>query len=614
MNNRPYNVSIYQEKGYRNIIQIIFDHALSDPKLTAMRQKRFGIWKETSWIELETLTLSLASALSFLGVIKGMQVGILSENRQEWVLSQFGINCLGALVVGMYPTSPANEIEHLVNSSETSILFIEDQEQLDKIIKIEPKVKKLKKLIIFDPKGCEKYSIMNLTSFESLIEEGKKLLLKDENIRKNLKKEVQNIDQNDTAMMMFTSGSTGLPKAAEISFYNLWYAGFLASKSFMKFKPGSNILSYLPLCHIAEQNMTVINCLTGQLIMNFGESLRTIRQDLREVAPELFFGVPRIWQKLQAELLVNMYNTGKFRKWFLIKAFDNATKRGLKRRDRWNVFDLICFYFFYFTVYKSILSYAGLSKNKLAITAAAPISPDLLAFMRGIGVHLIEVWGMTETTGAATIQPDGWSSDGRVGYFFPSLEWKIAKDGELLVKGGNVFKGYFKDKNSTNETIKNGWLHTGDIAEESSDGSISIIDRKKDIMINSAGKNITPTLIENALKSSPYIKESIVIGDGYKYVTSLIQIDFDTVRSWAEQNEISYTNFKSLSQNKEVFSMINDEVYSINQSLSSVQQIKKIYLLPKELDHDDGEVTATMKIKRKSLEIFYNKEIKRMYA
>ena len=223
MNNRPYNVSIYQEKGYRNIIQIIFDHALSDPKLTAMRQKRFGIWKEMSWIELETLTLSLASALSFLGVIKGMQVGILSENRQEWVLSQFGINCLGALVVGMYPTSPANEIEHLVNSSETSILFIEDQEQLDKIIKIESKVKKLKKLIIFDPKGCEKYSIMNLTSFESLIEEGKKLLLKDENIRKNLKKEVQNIDQNDTAMMMFTSGSTGLPKAAEISFYNLWY-------------------------------------------------------------------------------------------------------------------------------------------------------------------------------------------------------------------------------------------------------------------------------------------------------------------------------------------------------------------------------------------------------
>ncbi len=613
MSKSSYNVTTYQKKGYRNLIQIIFDHALTDPHLVAMRQKKYGIWKEISWIELENLTLSIAASLKKLGVTKGMKIGILSENRQEWVLSQFGINCLGGLVVGMYPTSPSNEIEHLVNSSETTVLFIEDQEQLDKIIKIKSKVKKLQKLIIFEPKGCNKYSTMNLISFESLLEGGKNLLEKDKNLRKTLKNKVENIDQNDTAMMMFTSGSTGLPKAAEISFYNLWFAGFLASKTFMKFKPGANILSYLPLCHIAEQNMTVINCLTGQLIMNFGESLRTIRQDLREVVPDLFFGVPRIWQKLQAELLVNMNNAGKYRGWLLNKAFDNACRRGMKRKDRWNIFDFVSFYFFYLIVYRSILNYSGLSKNKLAITAAAPISPELLAFMRGIGIHLIEVWGMTETTGAATIQPDGWSSDGRVGYFFPSLDWKIASDGELLVKGGSVFKGYFKDKKSTEETIKNGWLHTGDIAEEALDGSISIIDRKKDIMINSAGKNITPTLIENALKSSPYIKESIVVGDGYKFVTALIQIDFDTVRSWAEQNEISYTNFKSLSQNQSVISMINDEVYFINQTLASVQQIKKIYILPKELDHDDGEVTATMKIKRKSLEKFYNKEIQNMY-
>jgi len=599
-------------RTFRTQVEIIGNHARSAPDRVAMRQKEFGIWHELSWAGLDAVMHALAAGLIDLGMQPGAHVGILSENRQEWVLAQFGISCAGGVIVGMYPTSPAAEIEHLVNASDTEILFIEDQEQLDKIDTLRGRLPKLRQLIVFDPRGTAGSDLLNLMSFEDVLARGRAAL---DGRRPEIDRRVSAVKAEDTAMMVFTSGSTGLPKAAMISHMNLSVAADLAGQIFRDFPPGTNILSYLPLCHIAEQNVTVTNALAGQMVMNFGESLRTIRLDLRDVAPEIFFGVPRIWEKTRGEISVQAATAGPLRRPMLFKALALAQELGGKRRDRWSARDRLRWRLWDLLIYRHIRAYLGLSRCRFAISAAAPISEDLLAFVRGIGINVREAWGMSETTGAATIQPDWGACDGRVGFFVDGVEHRIAEDGELLVRGGIVFKGYYRNETATGEALtEDGWLHTGDVAEDAPDGSITLVDRKKDIMINAAGKNLSPSLIENVMKASPYIKECIVIADRRQYVTALVQIDMDTVRIWAENQGIAYTTFRSLAENDRVKALIDAEVERLNGQLARVEQIKKVWLLPKELDHDDGEVTATMKVRRNKIHEAYAPQIEALYA
>ena len=603
-------MNVHSENGFRTSVRMIADHAAATPDKVAMRQKRFGIWNETTWAGLDQVVRELASALVEIGVEPGDKIGILSENRQEWVLTQFAAQAAGAVVVGMYPTSPAPEIDHLVNASDARFLFIEDQEQFDKIVELKDRVANIKKLIVFDPKGLADQTHLDLTSIDDLRDLGRRML--DKNGCEVSRREAAQRAE-DTALMVFTSGSTGAPKAAEISHSNFHAAACLISEFFKELAPDINILSYLPLCHVAEQNMTVINCLAGRRTMNFGESLRTINADLRDVAPKLFFGVPRIWEKMQASVLVQMKTTMPLLRWLTEKGLALAKARAATPRSRWSTAQRISDAIWDALVYRHIRSYLGLGRVQIALTAAAPISPDLLLFLRGIGVNIREIWGMTETTGAATIQPDWGESLGRVGHFPKGINAKIAEDGELLVKGGIVFKGYYNNTEATADTVVDGWLHTGDVAESFDDGSFSIVDRKKDIMINAAGKNLTPSLIENTMKASPYIKECIVIADQRPYVAALVQIDFDTVRLWAEEEGIAYTTFRSLAEHPKVTALIDEEVATRNQELARVEQIKKTWLLPKELDHDDGEVTATMKVRRANITDTYQSEIDQLY-
>jgi long-chain acyl-CoA synthetase len=597
---------------FQSNVSVVSAHAASDPDAVAMRQKDFGIWQEITWSGFEQIMDAIAAGLMELGMQDGDHVGILSENRREWVLAQFGINAAGGVVVGMYPTSPAPEIEHLATASDTTMLFIEDQEQLDKIIDLRGKLPKLRQLVIFNPKGTLKETELNLTTFDDLIAMGRAAL--EGGADRDVAERKAAITPDQTAMMVFTSGSTGLPKAAEISQSNLSTAITLTRKIFGEFGQGTNVLSYLPLCHIAEQNVTVTNALAGKMVMNFGESLRTIVIDLREVAPEIFFGVPRIWEKMRSDLTIQAATSGKLKAPLALFALKGAERRGAIRRDQWTAGDKLAHAFWDMMVYRHIRSYLGLGRVKFAISAAAPISEDLLAFFRGMGVNIREAWGMSETTGAATIQPDWGCSEGRVGHFVEGVEYKIADDGELLVKGGLVFKGYYGNAKATAETIVDGWLHTGDVAEACADGSISLIDRKKDIMINAAGKNLSPSLIENIMKASPFIKECICIADRRQYVTALVQIDMDPVRLWAESKGIAYTTFRSLAEHPQVKELINGEVAKQNKNLARVEQIKKVHLLPKELDHDDGEVTATMKVRRAKVFEFYEEQIEALYA
>ncbi|WP_372892201.1 AMP-dependent synthetase/ligase [Rhodosalinus sp.] len=599
-------------RTFRTQVDMIAGHAASAPDRVAMRQKEHGIWQELTWAGLEEVARALAAGLIDLGMDHGAHCGILSENRQEWVLAQFGIAAAGGVVVGMYPTSPAAEIEHLVNASDTEILFVEDQEQLDKILELRGQLPKLRRLVVFDPRGTAGVEDYGLLSFETLMARGRAVLAAQEG---EIARRQGLVKAGDTAMMVFTSGSTGLPKAAMISHANLSAAADYARQIFSDFAPGTNILSYLPLCHIAEQNVTVTNALAGQMVMNFGESLRTIRLDLRDVAPEIFFGVPRIWEKTQAEIGVQAATAGRLRRPMTLKALAVAQDLGAKRRDRWSLGDRLRWRLWDLLIYRHIRAYLGLSRCRFAVTAAAPISEDLLAFVRGIGINAREAWGMSETTGAASIQPDWGCSDGRVGHFVEGVEHRIAPDGELLVRGPIVFKGYYRNEEATAGTLsEDGWLHTGDVAEHAPDGSITLVDRKKDIMINAAGKNLSPSLIENVMKASPYIKECIVIADRRQYVTALVQIDMDTVRIWAENRRIAYTTFRSLAENPEVKALIDAEVERLNGKLARVEQVKKVWLLPKELDHDDGEVTATMKVRRAKIHQTYGDRIEALYA
>ena len=599
-----------QTAGFAPLVQMVHGHASARPKGVAMRQKEFGIWNEITWEGLRDIMQACAAGLLELGVEQGGHIGILSENRSEWVQAQFGINGASGVVVGMYPTSPAAELDHLINASDTTVLFIEDQEQLDKIKELGDRVPKLRQLIVFNPKGTTDDDTLNLMSFAELLALGRTTM---EAHGDDIRARQSAIKSDDTAMMVFTSGSTGLPKAAEISYGNIHAGAAISDHVFGAYGPGTDVLSYLPLCHIAEQAVTVINGLSRQFVMNFGESLRTITLDLREVAPQVFFGVPRIWERMQAGVLVQAQTSGRLRRMMTLLALKGAQERGMRRRDGWSGSDRMAHAFWDMMVYRHIRSYLGLGRTTFAISAAAPISEDLLGFMRGIGVNIREGWGMSETSGVGTIQNAWGNCDGRIGFPVAQVETRIAEDGEVLFRGPTIFKGYYKNPKATAEAIQDGWLFTGDVGKLEDDGSLSLIDRKKDIMINAAGKNLSPALIENVIKASPFIKEVIVIADKRRYVAALVQLDMDTVRLWAEGQGIVYTNYRSLAENPKVQTLIEGEVEKQNQNLARVEQIKKIWLLRKELDHDDGEVTATMKVRRAKIYEIYGEQIEALF-
>ncbi|GGX38581.1 AMP-dependent synthetase/ligase [Saccharospirillum salsuginis] len=599
----------FGEAGYISLTQLLQQHAEQYPDDVAMRQKEFGIWQETTWRQYRDRTHAIAAGLTHLGIGPQEHVGIISENRQEWIVSQLGINSAGAVTCGIYPTSPVAEVVYLLDSADCKAVFCEDQEQVDKVLAIRDRLPKLEHILVFDPKGLEHYDRSLWRSLDDLIEDGRVYMADHPDC---IQERLAQQQPDDTALIVFTSGSTGLPKAAMISFHNIWAQMALLWDA-VPSAAHQNILSYLPLCHVAEQAFSTMNAMSRRMVVNFGESLRTIRTDLQEISPQMFFGVPRIWEKMQSELVVLGERTGPLRRWLLNKALTSAQKRGAKRKADWSPYERLEYTLLRPLVYRPVLGYLGLARCDIAMTAAAPISADLLALFRGMGLPLIEIWGMTETTGAATLQDLDLTGEGRIGRAISGLEVKVGDDGELLVKGPTVFKGYYNNDTATRETIVDGWLHTGDVVDAHPDGTYTIVDRKKDIIINAAGKNLSPSVIENTIKASPFIKECIVIGDQRKYVAALIQIDYDTVATWADRHNLAYTTFKSLAEHPEVYKLIQSEVDKGNDQLARVEQIKRFTLLTKELDHDDGEVTATMKVRRKKVAEQYGELIESLF-
>jgi long-chain acyl-CoA synthetase len=588
--------------------------AKARPEAVALRQKDFGIWEAFSWRQYEEQARWFGLGLTAAGLVHGGHVAILSENRKEWVFAQLGANMVGAVAVGIYPTSPAPEVEYLLQAADADVVVCEDQEQLDKVLEIRERLPRLQRLVVMDPRGLRHYEVPGLLDFEAVVAQGRDF---EKHHAELVAQRLVMQSLEDTALMIFTSGSTGRPKAAMLSYRNV-NAMAAGADEIYRCTVQDSVVSYLPLCHVAEQIYTVNLPLHAGLVVNFAESLRTVQSDLREIAPTLFLGVPRIWEKLHASIEVKIRETGGLRRVLYGRALAAVAPFAEVPVERRSIMQRATATFWHLLVLRSLTNFVGLRRCRLALSGAAPIAPDMLRFFRCLGVPIREGYGMTETAGVATVQRSAASPVGTVGSAVPGVELSIADDGELLVRGATVFKGYYRNEAATSEAIDSqGWLHTGDVAQwvKSEEGDeIRIVDRKKDIMITAGGKNITPSEIENALKFSAYLKEAIVVADQRPFVAALIQIDFETVGPWAEEQGLAYTHFRSLAEHPQVRELVQSEIDRVNARMPQVQQVRKFHLLTKELDHDDGEVTATLKIKRKSIAEKYAQAIEALYG
>ena len=584
------------------------------PNGVALRQKLFGVWQPVTWAQYAQQSRWLGLGLLKLGLAPGQSVAVLSENCQEWAFVELGVAMAGGITAGVYPTSPAPEVEYLLALSEAPIIVCEDQEQLDKVISARERLPFLRAIVVIDPRGLRRYERDGLHDFSAVLELGQRFEAEEANAAAAA---MPGPELDDIGLMVFTSGSTGRPKAALMSWRGLGAAAH-GLNTVLQCSDRDSLVSYLPLCHVAEQMFSIHIPIATGAVVNFAESLRTVQEDLRELSPQIFFGVPRIWEKFHSSILAKLREAGGLRLWLFKRAMHALEKVAVTPRASWSLAERARWALWYVLILRALLNFVGLRRCRIAISSGAPIAPEILKFFRLLGVPIREAYGLTEASGATSLQQGDDSPVGTVGAPYPGIEVKLAGDGEIMIKGDVVFRGYFKNEEATREAVDaDGWLHTGDVAryEDGPRGpELRIIDRKKDMMITSGGKNITPSEIENALRFSPYIREAIIIADRRRFVAALIQIEFESASKWAEEQGLIYTNFRSLVDLAQVRELIQREIDAVNARMPQVQQVRKFHLLLKELDHDDGEVTATMKVRRKSIAEKYALVIEELYV
>lgn len=563
-----------------------------------MRRKEFGIWRRITWTEYAEQVRAVANALLALGLARGERVAVMGENRPEWIYSDLAIQAAGGTTTGIYATSSPEQVHYILGHSEARIIIVEGEEQLDKVLEVRARLPKLAHIIVMDPEGLRTFHDPMALLFDDIVRLGQRHAKQHPTL---LDERLASLDADDIALFLYTSGTTGPPKGAMLTHRNLVWALQTNSRALIPATDRDELLSFLPLAHIAERSFSVTLAVYCGYTVNFAENLDTVPQNLREVRPTIFFAVPRIWEKLHSGVLLTMLEAD----WPKRIAFALAVRLGHAYAQRkltkrsippWLALG-------YAGAQASVLlplrHQIGLDRVRIALSAAAPISPDILRFFWSLGVEIREIYAQTEGTGVATAHPIGDVTLGTVGKPVAGVEVRLAPDGEILVRGPNVFNGYFKDPELTAQTVVDGWLHSGDVGEFDAAGNLCLTDRKKDIFINAYGKNIAPQYIENKLKFSPFINDAIVIGDGRKYLVALIVIDEENVARWAQDQRVPYTTFTDLSQSLQVRKLIGVEVDAVNRTLSSPEQVKKFALLPKRLYPEDGEVTPTMKVKRK---------------
>ncbi|MFG6198834.1 AMP-dependent synthetase/ligase [Nonomuraea sp. JJY05] len=604
-----------------SIVTRVRDRARSTPGAVAMRHKDLGIWREVTWAAYWTQVELVAHALLALGVEPGDRVAIHSENRPEWLYGDLGTVAVRGITVGLYPTNPPAEVAYLLADSGAKILIAEDQEQVDKALKVLGECPELRRIVYLEPRGIRgRYDDDVLMSWPELLALGAEHRAGHPGAVAGRMAEAE---PGDVMTLIYTSGTTGPPKGVMLTIGNVEFAvsTLVLGGGFTSPPPSERdlALSYLPLCHVAERAFTVWFNSAAGVQVNFAESIDTVQANLREVQPTILFGVPRIWEKVLAQVDIRLASASPVKRAvtrFWLRVADRIGDALVRTGGRHTFGTRLAYALGWVFCYRSLRERLGMRRVRYAASGAAPIAPGVLKFYMGIGIPMHEVYGMSENTAIATANRPGRVRLGTVGEPHPGIELKIDEaTGEIMTRHPGNFAGYWRNPRATADVLdEDGWLHTGDVGEFAEGTHVRITDRMKDIIITAGGKNVAPSEIENALKASPYLKEAIVIGDQRPYLVALIGIEPDTVGEWARRRGLPYTTYRDLSEKPETRELVRGIVDEVNTRFARVEQVRRFAFLPKELDHEDGELTATQKVKRAAVAKLFEDLVEGMYA
>jgi long-chain acyl-CoA synthetase len=581
-------------------------------KKVALREKEFGIWQAITWRQYYEDVRDFALGLHELGFQKGDKLSVIGDNRPEWFYCELAVQSLGGAVVGIYPDSHLDQVEYIINHSDSIFVMAGDQEQADKILSIKEKCPRIRKAIVDDPKGMRSYDdpiLIFLTDVQKL---GRELASKSPNLFEEM---IDEVSPEDVGTIVYTSGTTGLPKGSMITHKNMTSIGRFIDEV-DEAKETDNYVSFLPLSWIGEQHYALYWSLTKAFTVNFPEKVETAQQNIREIGPDIMLAPPRIWEKMCSDIQVKIQDAAWIKRYvyrLVLKIGYQVTDFKLKKKTppiHLRFLKGIGFWL----LFRSLKNYLGLAKVRHVYTGGAPLGPEIFHMFQALDVNIKQAYGMTEQSGGTMIHRTNDIRLDTVGKPLPGIEIRVSDDGELIFKGDTIFKGYYKDPEATKKALRDGWFHTGDAAIIDDDGQVIIIDRMSDVMKLTDGGRFSPQLIENKLKFSPYIIDALVIGQDKPFITAMINIDMNNVGKWAENNQLPYTTFTDLSQKDRVYELISKEVAKVNQTLPKVAQVRRFVLLYKELDADDEELTRTRKVRRKFVAEKYKHLIDALYG
>ena len=578
-----------------------------------MRQKDFGIWRSWTWNQTAEAVREIGNGLLSLGFAPRETASILSNTNIEWVLCDLAVLSAGGVSNGIYPTDAASQVQFLSEDSSTTVLFVEDDEQLDKALEVRSQLPLLKKIVVFDMEGLLNLNDPQVIGLDELRALGRAYAQAHPH---ELDQRVTACRPEDLAILVYTSGTTGKPKGAMHSHRGLVYSvhGY---NTLIARDESDECMCFLPLCHIAERMGGEYFSLYTGAKLNFVENPETVPENVREIAPTVFTAVPRVWEKFYSGVMIALKEASGLQQaayaWAIGVGQQVADK--VLARQAVPATLKLQFHIARLLVLNNVRKLIGIHRARFLVTGAAPISPELVRWYLALGLPMLEVWGMTETCGAATGVPADRIKPGSIGPAADFNEMRLdPQTGEILVRGTNVFMGYLNLPDKTAEAIDaEGWLHTGDVGKVDEEGFFRITDRMKDIIITAGGKNITPSELENELKFSPYITDAVVIGDRRPYLVVIIMIDQENVEKFAQDADVPFSNYASLTRAAEVQALIQTEIDRVNKKFARVEQIKKFFLLDTQLTAEDEELTPTMKLKRKLVEKKYSAQIDAMY-
>jgi len=589
------------------LIEYLAHHAQTKPQAPALRVKRLGVWETTSWAHLQEKVEQLAGGLLQLGLEPGKVLAILGQNAPEWVIAEVAAQTVGAMPMGIYADAMPEEVGYFIEFSECAGIVLSDEEQLDKVL---PHLDKLKFVLVWEEAGMSKYWNEQVRPFSSVLELGQA-----EKSRQAVQAAKAQVRPDTVALLAPTSGTTARSKLAMLTHSQL-IAGAEAGRETISIRGGEWVFSYLPLPWIGEQMLTVVRSLTDGTVVHFPEDIITVREDVKEVQPDFYLAPARLWEDSAAIVRSRMEDADGLKKavyrWGMGVLLECAQREFRKEPIGFGL--NLARALAYPLVARPIRARMGLAACRIAATGGAPLGPEVFTFFRALGVDIRQVYGQSETAATSVAHLPGDTPPETVGKPLRNTQVRIAEDGEIQVKGGQVFAGYFKNEAATKETFtEDGWFRTGDAGFFNENGHLVLLGRLKEVGALADGTRFAPQFLENRLKYSPYIREAVVIGHAKPFVTALIELDPENTQNWARKRGIVFSTYQSLTSNPQVYELIAQELRMACESLPEELKVRRFAILPKELHADDEEITRTRKVKRGTVESRYASLLTALY-